>query len=1213
MRKLYPTWAALAFLTLFGLRAQAQEVANYSFSARDTAWAFHAPDSSLIDGGLPNDDNVYRDISLGFTFPFRGNNYGSIHATTNGVIAFEPNDGLFGLFNTGNGVAFTSDNTDILAFLNADLTASADANSEVGIRRGTQNGQKFFSLIFQRMRRYDNNGAGNAGFAGDSISLQVYLWESGRISVVYGPSIIDARESRTIQVGLKGADTTDVLPIRGSFAAPVAGTGATTTLTLSSTSVWRSAGRVFTFSPPIPTPNDVAVRNLTLVGLNNPLCGGSATQAIQGTLVNLGSSPVSSASVGYRINGGAIVRQTVNFSPALGQYARQTVTFTGGQSANLAAFGRYDIKIFSELAADANHANDTSASVINLGPDLTLPSGVRYTTYNEVQNGGWRRAQGPGGRRPYTGFSIGEFNDNGNSTTEVFFSAFTDTTNVWFIRDGILNSNATPKSIGFTLAMGNPLFNGGIDPLSTIDDDDSLNVLISTDCGSHWRILRSFTKADVDNGDVDNTYRNYIEPLTGIAPNQTISIAFQVTAGNTAATSSYSWLLDNLRFPNPVDAGVDSVFIPGTTFAGCGLSNQQTIGVRVGNYGSSALSSILVGYQVNNLSPVTRQVSLSLAPGADTVIAFTGAQGANLSANGSYAIRGFATATGDPAQDNDSTLRSLTLGAGLDALPALGTTFGSISELQTAGFIRYSGTPSGLAPVQGNVFNAGFPIGETIALSVNTQAQIHDWLLRPKYQLTGSDVGLSFSLMATTGTFSTGSVDDIGDDTLYVVASNDCGATWNKLRKFSQADIASGTVDNTLRTFRVGIPYRTGSLVIGWYFNNNNTPFANGYAWHIDSVRFGAGADIAAVEIGGVKPFLGYCLGQTVPVSIKYFNNGFNTVDSVQIAYQANNATPVTQTVRRRLAPGQTDSAIFNVPVLISSRGNVHIRVRATVPGDASAVNDTIGATTRIGRASTIPTIPYGNFAALTAAGFATGSGVNGTAPGGFIASTSYGGTNPTSTATILNTATGLEKYWLISPLYAGQAAGGVNLRFRLSASAGATTTNPNPAVGADDSLSIYYRISCGPWQFVKAYTQQDFTNRVLSNALTQQIVGIGAIAATDSFQIAFVATNGGTAPTAAYRWHINSLFVSDQTATRPALQTLGLLLFPNPTTGQVYIQGVKGQATATLQDLQGRTVLSAKLVGDEAPLSLNGVAPGTYLIWVETSEGRAAQRLVVQ
>lgn len=1213
MRKLYPTWAALAFLTLFSLRAQAQEVANYNFSARDTAWAFQAPDSSLIDGGLPNDDAVYRDIALGFTFPFRGNNYGSIHATTNGVLSFEPSNGMFGLFNTGNGVAFSSNNTDILAFLNADLTASLPGNSEVGIRRGTQNGQKYFSLIYQRIRRYDNNGGGNAGFPGDSISLQVYLWQSGRINVIYGPSIIDASESRTIQVGLKGADTTDILAIRGSFASPVVSTGATTTLTLSSTSVWRSGGRVFTFTPPIPTPNDLAVRNLTLVGLNNALCGGSATQAVQGTLVNLGSTPVSSATVAYRVNGGAIIRQTVNFSPALGQYARQTVTFTGSRSANMAAFGRYDVKIFSELATDANRANDTSSIVLNLGPDLTLPSGVRYTTFGEVQNGGWRRAQGPGGRRAYNGFSIGEFNDNGNSTTEVFFSAFTDTTNVWFIRDGILNSNATPKSIGFTLAMGNTLFNGGIDPLSTIDDDDSLNVLISTDCGNSWRILRSFTKTDVDNGDVDNTYRNFIEPLTGISPNQTISIAFQVTAGNTAASSSYSWILDNLRFPNPVDAGVDSVFIPGTTFAGCPLSNQQTIGVRVGNYGSTALSSVLVGYQVNNLAPVTRQVTLSLAPGADTVIAFTGAQGANLAANGSYSIRGFATAAGDPAQDNDTTLRTLTVGSSLDALPALGTTFGSISELVSAGFKRYSGSPSGLAQVQGNIFNAGFPNGETIALGVNTQAQVHDWLLRPSYQLNGGDVGLSFALMVSTGTFSTTSVDDIGDDTLYVVASNDCGATWNRLRAFSQADIASGAVDNTLRTFRVGIPYRTGSLVIGWYFNNNNTLSSNGYAWHIDSVRFGAGADVAAVGIGGVKPFLGYCLGQTVPVSVKYFNNGFNTVDSVQVSYQVNNGTPVTQVVRRRLVPGQTDSATFTVPVFISNRGNVRIRVRATVAGDARAANDTIGANTRIGRASTIPTTPYGNFAALTAAGFATGSGANGTAPGGFIASTSYGGTNPTSTATMLSTATGLEKYWLVSPLYAGQVAGGISLRFRLSASAGASTTNPNPAVGADDSLNIYYRISCGPWQFVKAYTQQDFTNRVLSNALTQQVVGIGAIAATDSFQIAFVATNGGTAPTAAYRWHINSLFVSDQTSTRPALHTLGLTLFPNPTTGQVYIQGVKGQATATLQDLQGRTILSAKLVGDEAPLSLNGVAPGTYLIWVETAEGRAAQRLVVQ
>jgi hypothetical protein len=1179
----------------------------------------------------------------------------------------------------------------------------------------------------------------------------------------------------------------------------------------------------------------------------------------------------------------------------------------------------YAISAWTELANDDFRANDTTRSSQTLGADVTLPSGRVFDTYPKLTTtDGWQRRQGNGGREVYNGFTLSQFSDGTNSVLANSMSAFTANTNVWLVRHGLKNGDATPKSVGLTLAAGTTVFGGGINTVPALGNDDSLNVRISTDCGGSWRLLRAFTQSDFGAARISNRYAKFIIPITGVTSNQTFSIAIQMTSGGTAAPNTYSWLVDNVRFPSPVDAATDSVAVgQGGVFAGCVLGAQERVGVQVVNQGSGTVTSVNVGYKVNSTLVPARAFTVALPPGADTILYFTGTSGANLSTTGTYVFKGFVSITGDPARDNDTITRTIVLGGSSLATIPTDRTFITLPNLITGGFGRYSGVAPGLRAVTSNVFNTGFPAvwGETITATVSTATSptTTDWLLRPQYALTGTPLGMQFTMLVSANTFGADPIANIGDDTLSIVASNDCGATWRTLRRFSQTDVASGAINNAMRTYTVNIPFTTGalvigyrftsngtaapadyrwqfdnvrflfgtdsksdsvlvgrstifngcplssqqeigvrvtnngfnavssvqagyivngrlvgpltfnfnpalapgrdtvlfftgtdganmstlgtyvlkgfaklagdasltndtarrtyvvggnltaintfatletllqmtnagfrrfsgrtslgpvttnvftsgfppvwdeticatistqtpavtndwfvrpsyqlpgsevtlqfsmlvsransgalgirnigddtlsvvasndcgltwrtlrrfsqadvasgaldsnmrtfnlpipfssgSLVVGWRYTSNNTSAPNPYRWQFDSVRFRAGIDIRALSAQGIPTATTTCNSST-PITVQYDNSGFSAIDTLFVSYTVTGTNPVrppvtvTREISGRLIPGASGQYTFNLPLVFPGAGTYSTVVEVSTRRDNVATNNTLNFTTTVRGSGPLPPGQYANYASLVASGFTTGSGPGGSVPtGGFVASTSYGGPRPTASATINTGVTGYQEAWLISPTYAGQSAQ-VNLRANISVAAGLTGTNAGAAIGTDDSLSIYVRRNCGNWELVQAFTGADYTSGVLSNALQLKVIALTSVTPADSFQVAIKASNGGTAPSAAYRWHLNFIYITDATAVRSSLEDLGFSLYPNPTTGQAYLTGIRSQATVRVQDLQGRILRTTVAHEATSAVDLTGLAKGTYFIRVETQDGIALERLIVE
>jgi len=108
--------------------------------------------------------------------------------------------------------------------------------------------------------------------------------------------------------------------------------------------------------------------DLSVTGIVSPMsnCGLSAAEQLKISVRNFGTLPQTNFQVGYKLNNGAVVTETVNGTLPSGQ----TVVHTFTQTLNLSALGTYTLKTFTKLANDQNKANDTLVQAITNYPSV---------------------------------------------------------------------------------------------------------------------------------------------------------------------------------------------------------------------------------------------------------------------------------------------------------------------------------------------------------------------------------------------------------------------------------------------------------------------------------------------------------------------------------------------------------------------------------------------------------------------------------------------------------------------------------------------------------------------------------------------------------------------------------------------------------------------------------------------------------------------------
>ena len=173
-------------------------VSGYTFSS--SAGTYTAISGGTIHGATTNDDNLFANVSMGFTFTLDALSSTVVGICTNGYVILNQTTGTTcgTPYTPISGTAFNN----TMAPLGRDLESRTD-----GVLRSQTLGSapnRVFVVQWTNYQRYTAGGANN----NDNFNFQVRLYETTNVvQFVYGAFTVNL--NNTAQVGLRGASNAD--------------------------------------------------------------------------------------------------------------------------------------------------------------------------------------------------------------------------------------------------------------------------------------------------------------------------------------------------------------------------------------------------------------------------------------------------------------------------------------------------------------------------------------------------------------------------------------------------------------------------------------------------------------------------------------------------------------------------------------------------------------------------------------------------------------------------------------------------------------------------------------------------------------------------------------------------------------------------------------------------------------------------------------------
>lgn len=673
--------------------------------------------------------------------------------------------------------------------------------------------------------------------------------------------------------------------------------------------------------------------DLAAAAFERPLkggCGFVSNSKVVLRIQNQGEDTIRNATFSYRVGNGAIVNETVS-NLSVGENQFYNHVFTTG--ADLSSGNSFSFRGWAKIANDIVPQNDTVFTIIKRnGP---FEDTIVFNGFNNINLGdiwpGWSVANGLllpdnangqwrapfSGQVPYV------------TPAAIRLNMFGSSRNEWILSPGYLVS---PNSyLGFDIATTaafdttNPA-NGGFN-----GTDDKLRILISTNCGDTWTELTSFG----DGSNINRVFKRVYANLSAFAQ-QEIRFAFKATTGPVDNGNNYDLFLRNIaiEFFSPNDVGVASILSPTIS---CGLAENTPVKIAVKNFSNTAVSDVLVYYQINNGPKAFGFVPGPIAP--SQTAEFTFSQTANLSISQPYTILAGTQLSGDVSILNDTkeiTLRKLTVPVPVQDI----TTYnGSNLNAVLPGWSEGSGA----LPAPGSSsWTSGLIAGQNCFKVKLAGAQKNDWIFTPGVKLTSSNF-----LKFTAGQFAVGATGPAAfdvDDTVSVMVSTNCGTSWSKL--FSFAKNTTPALSNALQQF--SIPLNA--------YNNQEVRFA---FRAVDGTRIDDTSDvyISGFEINSTLSFdagptqiifnpaiatNSFLVDSSYKVIARVNNFGVQSCTGFNVGARFANGQVFSRPYTETLQPGQSDTLYLGVFQPNALATNQSAKLYTSLSGDQAADNDTL-------------------------------------------------------------------------------------------------------------------------------------------------------------------------------------------------------------------------------------------------------------------------------
>ncbi|MDX5347855.1 MAG: choice-of-anchor J domain-containing protein, partial [Hymenobacteraceae bacterium] len=665
-----------------------------------------------------------------------------------------------------------------------------------------------------------------------------------------------------------------------------------------------------------------------LVNFTSPLTTGcyGATEPVTVTITNQGSNPVTSVPVTVNVTGAVTQTLTGTFTGNIAPGA--TATFTVGQL-NMNTAGVYNFRAVASMTGDGDPSNDTirtSRTVIApLTPSLPMVTFTGFTGSNlSTVFPGWTEANGV----TPTGTTSNWLNNSDLGQTTGAVNLYTTSRREWIIGPKFVTGNNT--HLLFKAAVSSW---GTAGAPSNMGSDDSVRVMISDDCGATFKMVRALTVADT----LTTTLRQFDIDLSGIPSGTQLIVGFYATDGPVDDSEDYYFHLDDIHIKEvaPIDASPMALNSPLTT--GCYGATESVV-VTLANTGTTALTSVPVTVRVTGAATQTFTGTFTgnLAPGATTNFTLPGSL--NMTAGGTYNFTVYTHLSTDGDRGNDTIRTTRTVVPSLT--PTLPTvTFNGFNgtNLSTVfpGWSEAAGvTPAGTTSLWAN----NSALGQTTAAVNLYTTSRREWIIGPKFTV-GNNTHLLFKA-AITAFSPAGAPSSMGsDDSVRVMLSDDCGATFKMVRAITAVD----TLSTTLRQFDIdlsGIPAGT-QLIVAFFATDGPTDDTQDYYFHLDDIQVKeVGADDVAVI--SLRTNKGCGLTATEQICITVQNTGSATQSNIPVNFRINNGTIVTETIAGPLAPNDTIRYCFTATANLATPGNYNVKVFTSLAADPIASNDTI-------------------------------------------------------------------------------------------------------------------------------------------------------------------------------------------------------------------------------------------------------------------------------
>ena len=706
-------------------------------------------------------------------------------------------------------------------------------------------------------------------------------------------------------------------------------------------------------------------------------------------------SPISGCGLGMEtftvvvenFGGADLVDYTIEFNVGAGivselqtdtLYSAEIDTITFIAMADLSALGLYNISAWTTVVGDGDATDDTTFATVNNSP---LVSSFPYMEDFETGANGW--------------FSTGT---NGlwelGDPEGVLIDTANSGINAW-----ATNLNDTVYNVNQLSYLTSPCFDMSgiaIDPIfefalisNSETNWDGMWLEVSTDAGATWRTNGNlgegtnwYNNADEhganfdldwwDGNTQDSTEWVVSEHLLdSVAGYSDVIIRFVFDSDGSDNFEGFA--IDDISITEQPAINSEVTAIP-SPISGCGLTSAETIMVQVSNLGSEVMDSVIIGFSVDNGTPVTEVFNNSIAVGGDTV--FTLTQTIDLSAFSDYEITVWTATVFDGDMTNDTMTVVVTSVPTISSLPYMqdfetgtnGWTSGGVNSTWEFGdpetaFIdtANSGINAWVTNLDGNYVNNENSYVESPCLDFSS--------------ITADPV-LKFA-----GIFRTEACCDEG----WVDISLDGGTTWAKLGTAGEGinwyndafdDFWNGTsgLANEWLNAEHLLDGAAGqsNVKIRFMFSSDGSATDIGFGLDDISITEQPQLDFDMISFDG--PGAGCSLGEEA-ITFTFWNKGLSDVNGFDFGFRVNGVTAQIESSTATVASGDTVTITTSTELAdLSAAGVYSIDVFTALAGDEDMNNDTLfgamvenfGTSTPMSQSNTTATpIPDGDLAGV--------------------------------------------------------------------------------------------------------------------------------------------------------------------------------------------------------------------------------------------------------